>query len=387
MRELSEKEYQSMQSHTSYKSEYQKKKGKEVSLDWFLFTCYDTSRQIKEIDHRYHEKSFWVGFDDPNELQQLPLDSAIKNMIRWYKSEFPVLGRGGSMDIDRMSLVARHLAYFEKDFKNLVRLKSGEYLEDHVLDRHELTPPWTYLKHELISAFNKTGEKIWTYFMWAYGISPPTDVVNISEIPPVNRFQQPYRNAHMQQQQQQPYRSRPRGGNHRGGGHHSGNHGGDVNGNTIYPPGQHTGHGFNKSSSGGGPSRGGGYGGGHRKKRSANTSERNFPHSHGRDSGKRGKPNSRHHGGNLDRAGGKGLNKHPTKNPNKIIDKAKEKKVLALVDQAIAKLEKQSQLNEISLAPQNSFYRRIQHQHAVERGYRSESTGSEKKRAVKLLRK
>ena len=333
MREISEKEYQSMQNRVSFKNEYEKKKGREVSMDRFLFACYDTSRQLKEIDHRYHEKTFWVGFDD-DDFEQSSLESALRDMVQWYKSEFPILARGGSMDIGKMVMVAKHLAYFEKDFKNLVKVKSGEYLEDHVLDQHDLTPPWTYLKEALVEAFKNTGEKIWSYFMWAYGISPPAEVVNISEIPPVNRFQRPYRS-------EGDYAGKSRQGGNRN--HH---HNRNVNGNSIYE----------------GPGRG---------------------RSGGNKTGGNKKNNHNNH-----KARFSGAHPGPKKNRNRsTVDKAKEKEVLAIVDRAIQKLEQQSQLSEVLLAPQNSFYRRIQHQHAVDRGYRSESTGSEKRRAVKLLRK
>lgn len=333
MREISEKEYQSMQSQNkvSFKQEYEKKKGREVSLDRFLFACYDTSRQLKEIDHRYHEKTFWVGFGEDG-FEESSLQDALGEMIQWYKSEFPVLAGPGSMDIGKMAVVAKYLAYFEKDFKTLVKLKSGEHLEDHVLDQHDLNPPWTYLKESLVLAFQNTGEKIWSYFMWAYGISPPAEVVNISEIPPVNRFQRHYRSSSSYGPQHSYARSNASGTRSRGKG--------AANGNALHPH-----------------QRAQGSGGAKKKNK-----------------GRSGVTRSR------EQQGKKGWSRSSA-------DKTKEKEVLALVDRAIQKLEARTNLSEVCLAPQNSFYRRIQHQHAVERGYRSESTGSEKRRAVKLLRK
>jgi predicted RNA-binding protein Jag len=43
-------------------------------------------------------------------------------------------------------------------------------------------------------------------------------------------------------------------------------------------------------------------------------------------------------------------------------------------------------ITELLLKPQNSFLRRIQHQYIVDAGFRSESTGENADRAVKILR-
>ena len=192
MREISEKEYQSLHGQVSIKSIYEKKKGKEVSLDHFLFTCYDTTRQLSEIDHRKQNNFTWPGFEE--DLSEISLEDGIQEMIVWYKKKYPTLSFKGTMDISKMVNVAKSLAYFERDFKNFVKVKTGEYLEDHLLDQHDLAPPWTYLKQHLNDLFRGVGDKIWTYFTWAYGISPPSEMVNLSDIPPVSRFR--YQEAH-----------------------------------------------------------------------------------------------------------------------------------------------------------------------------------------------
>lgn len=59
---------------------------------------------------------------------------------------------------------------------------------------------------------------------------------------------------------------------------------------------------------------------------------------------------------------------------------------LAEVDQAIRTLESQPSLNEVRLTPQNSFYRRIQHQKIVDAGFVSQSVGEGPSRAVTISR-
>ncbi|MCY4443564.1 MAG: hypothetical protein OXC44_02040 [Proteobacteria bacterium] len=336
MQELSEKDYLAMNSNrVSIKHEYEKKKGREVSLDRFLFACYDTSRQLKEVDHRYQERTFWPELTS-DAIEDYSLEDAVEKMVSWYKSEYPVLSHKGNMDIGKMGLVAKNLAYLEKDFKTLVRLKSGECLEDHVLDHHDLAPPWTYLKHHLLDRFARTGEKIWAYFNWAYGISPPQEVVNISQIPPVSRFQhnQNFRNQHVQSQ----YIQEP---SYRGG--------------KQQRRGSYKRHGSSNKSS-------------------ANKNEVN------------GNQNPNYKQNNA--MGGGGHKKNGKKNTKSVqLDKKKEQQVIVHVDQAIASLKEDKKLKEIVLAPQNSFYRRIQHQHVVDCGFASSSTGDHKKRSVKVLRK
>lgn len=325
MREMSEKEYQHLHGKVSIKSIYEKKKGKEVTLDHFLFTCHDTSKQLSALEYRMGS-SHWPGLlEDPSDTS---LEEGVKEMVSWYKQTYPNLNLKGALDVSKVVHVAKNLAYLEKDFKDFVKMKTGDHLEDHLLDQNDLTPPWTYLKQNLIMSFSKIGDKIWTYFTWAYGISPPSEVVNISEVPPVSRFryQEPgspsFPQQHPQQNRSQPSRGRQQ---RKGSGNSSGN---------------------SKDKSAG-------YQGGHKK---------------------------RHNSGHKKAAGGFGAKDRTDRTK----DKAKKKEVLALVDKSIQQLEEQN-LSEIQLAPQNSFYRRIQHKYIVDRGFASKSCGNDQSRAVKII--
>ncbi|MCY4380391.1 MAG: hypothetical protein OXC40_02315 [Proteobacteria bacterium] len=322
MRELSEKDYQSMHGQVSIKSMYEKKKGKEVSLDHFLFTCHDTSKQLSELTHRNQEKHFWPGFEQ--DLSDLSLEEIIHQMLDWYKKKYPALDFKGVMDIGKMAHVAKSLALFERDFKALVKIKTGEHLEDHLLDQHELAPPWTYLKEHLNNSFSRLGDKIWTYFTWVYGISPPTELVPISDIPPVSRFR--YQN-HQD--------NRDRNHNNNNNRHNKLS----SHPNHIFPPTQ--------------------------KNRSRPLK----------------KPNDSFNQNQTNGASPKKRHKKPFQQSG---EKNRKKEVLALVDEAIEELQTNN-LPEILLTPQNSFYRRIQHKYIMDRGFISKSHGKEQKRAVKIL--
>ena len=60
---------------------------------------------------------------------------------------------------------------------------------------------------------------------------------------------------------------------------------------------------------------------------------------------------------------------------------------LAEVDRAIETLRADTSLDEVTLKPQNSFYRRVQHQKIVDAGFFSNSVGEGPERAVKVGRK
>jgi predicted RNA-binding protein Jag len=56
------------------------------------------------------------------------------------------------------------------------------------------------------------------------------------------------------------------------------------------------------------------------------------------------------------------------------------------VDEAMAKITS-GEVEEVFLKPMNSFYRRIQHQYAVDKGFESCSVGEGNERGVKVSKK
>ena len=129
-------------------------------------------------------------------------------------------------------------------------------------------------------------------------------------------------------------------GGHGGGGHRQGQHSGGQGGGHRQGQGQH----------------GGGQGGGQ-----------------GRD--QRGNRGGQHSG---QQGGGQGRDQQA--------DAETEKLALASVDEAMAKINSGT-VEEVFLKPMNSFYRRIQHQYAVDKGYESCSVGEGNERGVKVSKK
>lgn len=64
----------------------------------------------------------------------------------------------------------------------------------------------------------------------------------------------------------------------------------------------------------------------------------------------------------------------------------KEKLALTDVNKAVEKLGQEPGLSEIKLKPANSFYRRLQHKHAISQGFESTSSGEGNDRSVVVKR-
>ena len=98
------------------------------------------------------------------------------------------------------------------------------------------------------------------------------------------------------------------------------------------------------------------------------------------DRGGRGQRNDR--GGRNERGGGRKKFKRNDKSSMHL-----EKAALTDVDNAIKNLEQDKEIEEVTLKPTNSFYRRLQHQTVMEKGYHSFSVGEGQDRAVRVARK
>lgn len=79
-------------------------------------------------------------------------------------------------------------------------------------------------------------------------------------------------------------------------------------------------------------------------------------------------------------------NKEPSSQAKEPSSQAKEKEALAEVEEALQAFGANLELQELSLSPQNSYLRRLQHQRVVEKGFKTESSGEGALRAVKILR-
>lgn len=305
MREISEQEYQELNANFSIKAEYEKQAGKDVSSERFLYCCYEISKHIKAGDISFAKIRCWPGLEG-SDLVEAQLDTNISNLCKWFKSNHPVLATKKAIDFDTMWHICLSLSQLEQAFSTVVQKSTGEIPEEHILDEGDLTGVWCFYKKALDKYLPEISEWAWNYYVWAYGITPPKEEVNISEIPPVGRYSR-----------RNPTRTDNRNNSSR----------------STY---------------------------GKRDQKKYSKDRDNFKNKNDRKKGPR-----------------------PGRNSNQA-NAEKEKAVLNLVDSALTELKKGKK--EIVLAPQNSFFRRIQHKHANDLGYETESIGEGRQRAVKIFK-
>ena len=310
MREITEKEYQEISDSFSIKSEYQKLSGKDVTPERFLFCCYEVSKHLKEVDINFKNTNLWPGFEAGG-FEAENIDADINNLCEWYGKNQTSLKNSQPVDFDSMWHICVQLAHLEKDLSDLVKISTGEVIEDHLLDEAELEGVWKTFKEALFASIPSLAEKAWRYYMWAYGITPPKEQVNLSEVPPVGRFAR--RDNRFKKQGAQ---SRDRNQN--------------------------------------------------KSRRHPNQKDRN-------------------NGDKKNRQNFRDRNRPYDKKKHNSQDKAKEQEVVGLVGEAISALKKGNE--SVTLSPQNSFFRRIQHKYANDQGFTTESVGEGKERAVKIFSK
>lgn len=234
---------------------------------------------------------------------------------------------------------------FTLDLADLVLLKTSTPLPSHNASTPESDAVWATIKTVLKEDFPGYYAYYERFLRWAFADIEPEEIEEGSR-PPVGKNMPNFRGN------RQPAGGPPPQRNHQGGGHGGrDNHGG---GKRFGQQGQ---GGGGRDNRGRDNNRGGGRDG-----------NRDF----NRDNN-RGGHNKPRHGG-----GGQGGGQQA--------DAEIETQALAAVDEAIAKINAGS-TEEVFLKPMNSFYRRIQHQYAVDKGYESCSVGEGNERGVKVAKK
>jgi hypothetical protein len=307
-------------------------RGHNVPVDYFLFSCleHERTKRAMNLDEAQAAAGRWpimVGAtleSLPGELKTMELKGLMSRMSLWYAAQYPEMVEETPLDHIMLNNIVEPFMKFTLDVADLVLLKTGKALPSHNDDSDESRAVWATIKTVLKEDF----PGYWAYFdrflRWAFADVEPEEIEEGSR-PPVGRNMPNFRGNRPQQGGQQ-HRGHQQGGgqNHRQGQHQKG------------------GHRDNRDQRGGGNN--------HR-------------------------PQHKKHGG------GGGNNPQ-----NQQADAETEKQALAAVDEALARINK-GEVEEVFLKPMNSFYRRIQHQYAVDKGYESCSVGEGNERGVKVSKK
>jgi|GEM_PF-918812 len=343
--------------------------GKTVPLDYFLYSCLERERMTKHIDGLSSGMEHWppvahLGTAQgqerppfPESLQGHDLKQLIAELDKWYHDRYPELGQRRQLTFEILIEIIGPFVMYTHDLATLVHMKTGQQLPPHNSAEPSAVAFWADLRKNLQENFPEYAAYFERYLEWAFA----AEVVEKWELgsrPPVGKYAPPLR---------------LRGGPSRGagGGRERGRPEGDRPPRQAHadrPP-------SDRPARNDRPPREDRDDRGPRSDRGPRGDR--GPRS---DRGPRGDRGPRSDRGARHEGSGGG----PSRSPEK--SKELEDAAMADVNAAIEQLQKSPNITEILLKPANSFYRRLQHQHAVDLGFVTNSVGEGSERTVKISR-
>lgn len=330
---------------------FRNSRGQDVPVDTFLYACLEAEQTIKATSAKGQRPIQWPNLQDlspkdlKDELDAQELRDILEDLLSWYAANYPDLATSAAWDYGVVSTVVQPLVCLSHDLNHVHEIKYGERLPEYVQDAEVNQKVWALIKSLIDRFFNSKSSYINRYIEWSFGKARELDGDEASR-PPVGRFS-PGAQRHRQQREQRERRPEPRPEARR---EATTKDIDEVNGNTDRPPrpDQHR--------------RKGGGRGDHRPQGQHDRQGRNDR-----------RPDHRRNGG--------GPRRHQDTNPEL------EAAAIQECNEAFAFLQSNPQEEKVILKPQNSFYRRIQHQVIVSNDYDSESTGEGNERSVVVWRK
>jgi len=313
------------------------KTGQDVPIDYFLYACYEAEQTSKALEKKNESKSIqWPTIQDlspedlVDEVNSQKLDDLLADLMSWYAANFPDLATAEAWDFQKLPVVAPALVSMVSDVVFIHEQKTKAKLA--TFQENAPSSDWVLLSGLIDRFFARKQHLISKYLEWMFGENKDHRA-EIGSRPPVGRFAPPFNRNRTS--------SSPSSGpnNRKSGGANS-----SARGNDSRPARPRNNNRDKNSFNGSGPRK---------------------------DGPKRGGRNDF-----------KGKNR-----PNKKADAELEAKALSECNDAMAHLNSNKGEEQYVLKPQNSFYRRLQHQHVVSQGFLSESTGEGNERAVAVLRK
>lgn len=318
-----------------YKERFIAQAGKEVPLDYFLYSCFEAETMIanlqkkaggkEHVDFRYPSLPDLAGKLSGKADSDSAWQEAIADLFQWHCEREPALGEKAIVDYEKVSGVVFGFSCFHADLRELYRI-AGEADLPLFKEAEGLAPFWRMTMAVLLEKSPKASELFAKFFAWTYSSWEPP-VYEVGSRPPVGRFAPP---------------PRLRPGSGPGGG--SGGPGGRRRGPAHdRPERSERGDRAEHTDRGDRPER--------------------APRREGRNDGRGRGP--RRDDGHQDRAAAEAM---------------------SAVEDAISRLERDPSTPHVDLPPTNSFQRRKQHHTINERGFQSQSIGDGDSRAVRVTR-
>ncbi len=305
--------------------------GQEVSVDYFLYSCWEHEDLLKSKGKLNDYNGFKVG-----EHVHLDLSKQVKKLADWYLSEYSELGATQTVDFSRLDEVVKPSVLLHFDFLALV----GEHLKAEISqdDRDRL---WADVANILEGVFGRTGQLIWRYLKWS--LDPvKEEVIEAGSRPPVGKYAPSYSS-----------RPSPASG---------GSGGRDQRSKDGRPQGKS------------GPSR---------DSRPAPRGERPARNANPRNGAARPEGSRPQHSDDKPGRARNRDSRRPRSDEGSKLSAEAEADLLKEVLEGIQKIREGGATTQ-TLTPQNSFRRRIQHQMVANEGLFSHSTGDGPTRAVTI---
>ncbi len=352
--------------------------GQKAPLDLFLFACWEQEKTLKALarDAQKEKKSFvatpprgWPGVQTAASDGTRDFGSLWVQCCQWYKTHYPDLASSLTLDHETLSGLVAPVVDLYNDLNALFQLCFEKSLPVFPAVEGAEESPWPQILKVLETNVGSVNGWVREYLIWSFR----EEVVEFFEHgsrPPVGKYAPPAL------RRESSFGSRSRSGGRDGARPRNDKDSGDGRGERDRgpksrfrrEPGNDDGPPAPRSQGGEG---GEGRGGRERGPRDRNPSQRRSPEFRSPRGGDRG------------RSGDRDSNR-----PRVSAEETQKNTELALaeVDEAIKTLAIQPGINEIKLAPLNSFYRRIQHQKIVDAGFVSQSVGEGASRAVTISR-
>jgi hypothetical protein len=325
----------------SMKQRVELARGKNVPIDYFLFTCLEHERtqraQFGEDLPTSGRWPFMVGAtaeNPPADFGTQNLKTLLNRMCGWYAAQHPDLVEEIPLDYEVLNQIVAPFMNFTLDLADLVFLKTATSLPSHNANTDESQAVWNEVSDVMKEFFPGYFGYFIRFLKWAFADLEPEEFEPGSR-PPVGKNMPNFR-AIANAQHQPVQRNN---NNQGGGGHHRNSNGGGGNHQRQHQR-QHGGGNHNQQ------------GGGRDNRHQNRNHQQNFSNK-------------------------------PQQRSNSPADAEIEKTALAAVDDAMRRISA-GEVEEVFLKPMNSFYRRIQHQYAVDKGFESCSVGEGNERGVKV---
>src|SRR5690606_18498815 len=105
-------------------------KGKEVSPEYFLFSCLEHERTVKAQKAPSSGMIHWPPLGEDGELSEelatKPMKDLLRDMAIWYRSNFDKMSDSSAIDHEMLVEVVGPLVAFSSDIDRLYKAKTGD---------------------------------------------------------------------------------------------------------------------------------------------------------------------------------------------------------------------------------------------------------------------